>query len=507
MAKTLTTTVIGGGVSGMTAALILARFGHEVTLVERYASLGTTIRGFYLENVYFDLGLHYTGGLGKDRLFPRYLDFLGLGDLPIVEYDPVGFNIVRFVSQGKDFHLALGYHDMKERLLSLFPGEEKGLDAYFYAVRNVYGSAPFLREATDIKAAIAETNCYDTLGVFLEKNIQDPVLRTTLAIPSLLRGSPPADTSFLQHARETAFMLDSVGTFEGGGLALAERFIHRLAECGVRVITGNGASRINLSSSGRVEGVTLDNGDMLDTDAVVYTGHPYYLIDIVGEGVFTPIFTRHLQQRAETPSAYVLFGVSDTPVFSSGCNMFCSPNADITPYDASRGYVDEGPYFIMTRPGTGAPHAGPDGKITGTGCAVTAMVAGDINELARWKDTRSGERGAEYEAFKKDRLDRFREGLVKVCPEMASVRFLGGATPLTFRDHIHSREGSIYGRKHTLECNNPQPATRVPGLWLAGQSTVSPGVLGAVISAFLACSCIVGAEALHAELNPRSDCA
>lgn len=502
MAKRLAVTVIGGGVSGMTAALILARFGHEVTLVERSPELGTTIRGFFRNDAYFDTGLHYTGGLAQDRPFPRYLEFLGLDSLPIVHYEPDGFNTLRFATEPEDIRLTIGYHAMKERLLSLFPGEGKGLDAYFYAVRNVYGSAPFLHEATDIKSAFAETYAYDTLDAFLKKHFQNPALKATLSVVSLLHGSSPGEMSFLQHARVVASILDSVGTFEGGGLALAEAFVRRLGECGVRIVTGNGVSRVNLSSAGAVEGVTLDSGEMFDTDHVVYTGHPYYLISIVGEGVFTPVFTRHLQTPAETPSAYMLFGTSDSPVFPhAGSNLLYCPDTDFSPFYTPGYDVLNGPYYVMTRPGTGVPRADATGRATGKGQSVVAVVGGNIAEFARWKETRSGERGPDYEAFKAEKLARFHEGLVAACPELASVRFVEGATPLTVRDHIHSLEGSIYGRKHTLEHNNPQPATRVPGLWLAGQSIVSPGVLGAVISAFLCCGYIVGAENLHAELN------
>ena len=502
MAKKLAVTIIGGGVSGMTAALILARFGHDVTLVERAPTLGTTIRGFFRGDYYFDTGLHYTGGLGKDRPFPRYLDFLGLGDLPFVEYEPDGFDTVRFAPLGKDLRLAVGYHDMKERLLSLFPGEEKGLDAYFYAVRNVYGSAPFLHEATDIKEAFAETFKYDTLEAFLRENIQSPVLRATLSLPTLTHGAQPSETSFLQHARVVASVFDSVGTVTGGGLALAEAFERRLAECGVRVITGNGVARVNLSPAGAVEGVTLDDGGMFDTDAVVYTGHPYYLIKIVGEGVFTTIFTRHLLTLAETPSAYMMFGVSDTPLLpDNGSNLLYCPDTDFSNFYRPRSDLSNGPYLLMTRPGTGVPEADASGRATGEGRSVLALVVGNIADFAKWKETRSGERGTDYEAYKARKLEQFREGLIKTCPEAASVRFIEGATPLTLRDHIHSLQGSIYGRKHTMQQNNPQPATRVPGLWLAGQSIVSPGILGAVISSFLACGYIVGPEALYDELK------
>ncbi|SBV92684.1 putative All-trans-retinol 13,14-reductase [uncultured delta proteobacterium] len=502
MAKKLTATVVGGGVSGMTAALILARFGHEVTLVERSPVLGLTVRGFSRDGVYFDTGLHRTGGLGENGPFTQYLKFLGLGDLPVVWYEEDAFETVRFGNQGRDIALPVGYEATKQRLHSLFPDEKQGIDAYLDAVRRVYNSAPFIHEATDIRAAFAEEDAYDTFEGFVNSRVRDPILRAVFSAYSMLLGYSPKEVSFLQHARVMASAIDSAATFAGGGAALADGFARRLEEAGVRIITGNGVSRVNFSSGGSIEGVTLDSGDMFDADTVIYTGHPYYLLNIVHDGVFAPVFTRYLRTPAETPSAYMLFGVSDKPLFpNNGCNLFYCRDTDFSSVFSPAHNPLEGPFHITTRPGTGLPRGKRMIEAAGEGYAVTAIMAGSFASYLRWKDTRSGERGPRYAEFKAEKLDEFREALYVACPETASVRFLDGATPLTFRDYTHSPSGSVYGRKHTLMQHNPQPATRVPGLWLAGQSIVAPGVLGAVISAFLTCGFIVGAEELHAELN------
>lgn len=502
MAKKLTATVVGGGVSGMTAALILARFGHEVTLVERSPVLGLTIRGFSREGVYFDTGLHRTGGLGENGPFTRYLKFLGMGDLPVVWYEADAFETVRFGNQERDICLPVGYEATRQRLYSLFPGETQGIDAYLDEICRVYNSAPFINEATDIRATFAEEDEYDTLEAFVNSRIRDPELRAVFGVHSLLYGYSPKEVSFLQHARVVASGIDSAATFAGGGNALADGYVKHLEEAGVRIITGNGVSRINISSGGSIEGVTLDSGEMFDADTVVYTGHPYYLLKIVHDGVFAPVFTRYLRTPVATPSAYMLFGVSDKPLFpGDGCNLFYCRDADFSSIFTPGHNPLEGPFYIATRPGTGLPHGARMIEAAGEGYAVTAVMAGSFGSYLQWKDTCSGERGSKYTVFKARKLDEFRDALYSVCPETASVRFLDGATPLTLRDYTHSPSGSIYGRKHTLMQHNPQPATRVPGLWLAGQSIVAPGVLGAVISAFLACGFIVGAENLHAELN------
>lgn len=493
-----TVAVVGGGVSGMTAALVLARFGHEVTLVERSPVLGNTVRGFFREGVYFDIGLHYTGGLGEKGPLRRYLRFLGLGDLPVQAFPPDGFDTIRFVDEKREIPLCVGYEAMKQRLHSLFPTEGRAIDEYFSEVRAIYDSSPFtFGEDADISSLFAEEVYSDTLAAFLIKRTKDPVLCATLAIHTLLHGSPPGEVSFLQHARIASAYFDSVHTFVGSGRALAEGFERRLAEEGVRVILGAAVTHINFTPLGQdkgdiIAGVTLADGSMLDADAVVYTAHPFFLPDIVPQRQLRPTLAHRLRSLEETPSAYMLFGVCDpaSPPFRGG-NLFLCPDADLSAFFDPKRDAAAGPFYVTTSPTVedGAPGRG-----------VIAIAPGDFSECAPWKDTLSGDRGPEYAAFKAEKLERFRTALLAACPELASVRFVDGATPLTFRDFTHSPTGSLYGRKHSLTQYSPLPVTRVPGLWLAGQSVTAPGVLGAVISAFLACGFIVGQGALHEAL-------
>jgi all-trans-retinol 13,14-reductase len=49
--------------------------------------------------------------------------------------------------------------------------------------------------------------------------------------------------------------------------------------------------------------------------------------------------------------------------------------------------------------------------------------------------------------------------------------------------------------------------TKLKGLLLAGQSVLLPGVLGAMVSAMVACSLLVGLDPLRKELRQCSDSA
>ncbi|GHV50257.1 hypothetical protein FACS1894168_1130 [Deltaproteobacteria bacterium] len=492
MTKKLHVAVVGGGISGMTAALVLAQFGHEVTLIERSAKLGQTVRGFTRQGVYFDTGFHYTGALGEHGLLTRYLRFLGLDDLPIVPLNEKKFDTIRFAAEKREICLCTGYEALKERFHNLFPQERQAIDAYFDEARKVVLASPFLNMATDIKTLLSAEAGQDSLAVFLAKRTKDPILNATLSIHTLLHGTKPDEVSFLQHIRVASSYFDSVHTLAGGGQTLVQHFENRLKEEGVRILCGNGVSGINMTDPKTICGVTLNDGNTLDVDTVVYTGHPSFLNAIAPPGAFRPAYRHRLLALEDTLSAYMLFGISDKPIASlADGNLFLCPNADLDAFFEPDRNIETGPFYVTA----GRGKIGSSKEF-----GVTIVGPANMAELTEWQDTVTGKRGTQYTDFKAEKMRRFRNAVVSICPDLADVRFVDGATPLTLRDYTHSPTGSLYGCKHSLYQFNPQPVTRIPNLYLAGQSIIAPGILGAVISAFLVCGFIVGQDTLRTEL-------
>jgi all-trans-retinol 13,14-reductase len=130
-----------------------------------------------------------------------------------------------------------------------------------------------------------------------------------------------------------------------------------------------------------------------------------------------------------------------------------------------------------------------------------AVVLSHAEEYARFFGAPRGRRPQAYIDLKRERLSQFAQGLAEACPELAGLAPLDGATPLTLRDYLHAPQGGMYGTAHTLDQFNPLPVTRIPNVYAAGQAVVAPGLMGAVISAFLACGFIVGHDTLLNEVR------
>jgi all-trans-retinol 13,14-reductase len=483
--------IIGSGISGMTAALLLARQGYKVTLVEKFRSICPTLRGFSRQGVYFDTGLHYTGSFAPGEILDTYFKYLGLTGVVRTPYDPHCFDRLRYPDQKAEFELPVGYEQLRARLCENFPREVSAIDTYIHDVRKNFENSPFLnlKRSISVDALASDVNTV-TLGAYLKELTNDSLLKSVLGVHTLLYGVPPHEIAFSDHAKIVGSYYQSVHGITGGGLSVVRAFETALKTSGVEVRCGNGAKQVLLTPAGKIRGLVLDDSEVIETDQILSTIHPVKLLDLIPDGAFRPAYHRRLRELADTPSAYMLFGISEDPLpILEQSNLFVCPETDVDNFFHANRLPEQGPWYVTATK--------QDTEKRG----IVVIAPGSIQDVAPWKSSTLGKRPVEYQAHKQNRLDKMRSSLLKHAPELESVRFVEGATPLTLRDYMNTPTGSLYGVRHTVSQFNPSPATRIPGLLLAGQSIVAPGLLGAMVSAFLTCGFIMGHNKLRKELR------
>ncbi|MDR1360199.1 MAG: NAD(P)/FAD-dependent oxidoreductase [Deltaproteobacteria bacterium] len=490
MSEDKTVAVIGGGLAGLTCALILARNGHQVTLVEQSRRLGLTVRGFSREGVYFDTGLHYTGGLAENGIVSRYLRYLGFEPLKLAPFAEDCFDSIYFADINKHVRLPIGFERMSKALKEAFPGEAAGIDAYMRDAREAFADSSLLGFFLDAQGgmkAMLNPKAAISLAAHLDSLTQNPHLKAVLSMHALLYGVSPQEVPFVQHAYVSASYFDSVHNFAGGGGALVEAFERRLALEGVAVITGSAVRRIACGQDKRVAGLELEDGRHIPANACICTAHPSSLAAMAGD-IFRPAYLERLRELEDTASAYMFFGIAAAkPSCLRGRNMFLCRGPNLENVFQSLAAPENGPFYVAS-----SPQPANSGK-----SGIVVVAPGSFDSVAPWAKSSPGKRPRQYKDFKEATVKRVRESLVSLCPELESVRFVDAATPLTMRDYLHARQGGLYGCKHSLAQFNPLPMTRVPNLWLAGQSIIAPGLMGAMISAFLACGFLLGHSTLQ----------
>ncbi len=487
--------IIGGGVSGMTNALILAKEGFSVALVEKARQLAPTIRGFTRNGLFFDTGFHYTGGLGTGEPVDLFFRYLGLsGAIEKVAFRKDAFDSFHCLNPAFVFDFPCGYDRIREKFYEIFPDERKAIDTYLSAVREQYHTVPYVNlDVQEVSSGISSIHG-PTLQEFLDGLTGNRVLKCILSMHCFLYGVAPDEVSFSNHAYVAGSYYESVNGISGGGLKLAEVLEARLDRMGVQRYHGQGVTKICLSSDGAFCGVTLQDGTNVNAKVCISTIHPHRFLEIAPDSVFRPAYISRLKELEETSSACILYATCSGPVEElAGSNIFIFPEPDFTFFQKDID-VEKRPMYIAAAGEKSNGEKKKQGLI-----AICPMSGGQTKPFI---DPDSGGRSADYKFLKEEITEKIMRSIKRSFPEMAKkITDVISATPLTLRDYTNSPFGSLYGVKHKIGQYNPMPATRLKGLYLAGQAVTAPGIMGAMMSGFLACGTILGHEKLQKELK------
>ena len=490
--------VIGSGISGLVSAIILSKNGYNVALIEKSDKIAPLLRGFHRRGIFFDTGFHHAGGIGKGETGDIFFRYLGFSDrLKKIPCNPECFDIVRFLDPQFEFRFPSGYDRLKERLHEAFFHDKQAVDEYLDVIQKQCSAMPYLNLDADFGVLEVLKGVHGpSLRGFLDHLTGNELLKAVLSIHCLLNGVPPHEQALNNYAYIAGPYYESVHRVHGGGASIISEFENSLAEAGIEVFCGRAVAEISCSPSGVLQGVRLQDGTFMETKGCISTIHPLRLLEIVPESLFRPAYVTRLKSLEETSSAFILYGESDCSLdILSGSSIYISPAGRIDSFNIDSP-LEERPFNI-------ASICSQNGGSARGG--IIAICPASLDETRHWEDSFSGARPAGYRIFKEEISERMLRHIESTCEELrGKIRPVDCSTPLTLRDYTSSPFGSMYGVKHKTEQYNPLPVTRLPGLLLAGQSIIAPGLLGAIISGFVACGNILGHDHLRRELKKCS---
>lgn len=482
--------IIGSGLSGLTCALLLARSGQRVLVLEQYSQPAPVVRGFSRGGIHFDSGFHYAGGLGEGGAFRPLFRHLGLDKkLQLFPFDEQGFDRLKISASGKTFALPVGFAKIKQELAGQFPLVTAEIERYFNEIEQKWCSFPYL----DLNADLADFSMESVHGQALATRLQDfsaaPELQCLLSMHSLLYGVDPAAASTTLNAQVAGSYYHSVHGICGGGQALTKALLELLQAAGGELRCRAKVTGLKVAS-GAVAGVCLADGEEIPAKNVVATLNPTLLPELLPAGILRPAYLKRLRNLRQTSSAYIFFGKNSRPVASlERCNLFVQPQAGIFSPAVERPLEERGFYLAAAEQGGAVESPGVIGIVPASYAEVAELCSGESR------------RSRAYLQQKQQLSERLQEMFVASCPELADLEMLELATPLTLRDYSLAPDGAIYGVGRYIGQYNPHPMTRLPGLFLSGQAITAPGLLGTVVAAYLTCGSMLGHGVLRGEIK------
>ncbi len=491
--------IIGSGISGLTAALLLRRRGYDVLVVEQQTQAGGALHRFRRQGVSYDVGFHYTGGLGQGQILRTLWRFCGIeSNIRPIAFPDDAADCIRVDGFPEPVNAYFSYERFAEELYSLFPQEKTGIVKFFKAIRESSNNNPFYNTSLPLTSFLRELAFPEqiTLGDLIRSCTTNVYLQAVLSHPVYLHGVAPDNIGQAMHASVAHPVYSGMYSIDRGGQAIADAYLSKLTEAGVEVLTNTKVKHI-LADNNKVTGIATDKGVYLATD-IIFTGHPALLPDMVTGKSLRKVYCNRLREMTNTPSMFMVFGAVRDGHYN--------PQLQWNNYYALSNGLN-GPKIELTRPddcffvsSCGLRDTNDDGQ-TDQDRAVILM------RPARWEESESFDLGwknrtHEYQSWKEEQsrhliasVNRNWDGLLQ------GFKVINTASPLTFRDELKYVRGSAYGVQHSTDQFAVGARTKLPGLWLSGQSTLMPGIMGAALSALITVGNMVGLESLWEEVR------
>jgi len=261
------TVVIGAGVAGLATAALLAREGHEVTVLEKNHRVGGRAGLIERDGFRFDTGPSWYLMPG---VFDHFFEMMGTSTAEHVDLrflDP-GYRV--FSEPGADGKvrepLTIPYGS--EQVLDVFeqvePGSGVQLQRYLDSALHTTDLAeryflynPFTRLGklgnSEVLAGLPKLMrlLSTSLETYVAKKFRDPVLRQVLGYPAVFLGTNPADAPAMYHLMSALDLEEGVQYPMGGFWHLIETLEKLAVEAGAEIITEAEVLRIETAESQR----------------------------------------------------------------------------------------------------------------------------------------------------------------------------------------------------------------------------------------------------------------
>lgn len=476
--------IIGSGVGGLTAGIILSKLHHRVTVVERNALPGGLMRSYVRSGIECPVGVHYMGSLDRGQPLRRLWDYLGVTPLIPIERMGVAGVIDRFIFDEFAFDLPPGIDAFEDNLRQAFPLDHRRITTIMADLRQISRSLSSLDMLMSPETTLLLPESFESMGEYLLRMGCSARLLSVLAVPSTLIGVPLRECPVFYYYMTLASYLLSSWRLACSGSEMADAFVSRLKSMGGNVITGDGVERI-LVESGRVKGVVLQSGRVLEAADVIAAIHPRTLLAMLPEGALRPAFAERVTQLENTKGIFAVNVAVDADAHKA------LPYNIYRLYTGEDGSLSHGVFYQLR--GSGQPGIN----------ILSMMTTSGIEEWRKWEGTTSGRRGRDYMDEKEEKAHRFINEAAPLFGHLRGMKILDIYTPLTIRDRVNSPDGSAYGilrsAKQLMKTASLK-RTSIGGLFLAGQNSLAPGIMGTMLGSFQTVRNLIGHEQFGREV-------
>ncbi|QZQ55958.1 phytoene desaturase [Curtobacterium sp. TC1] len=481
--------VIGGGISGLASAALLARDGFAVTVLEQRSQLGGRAGSWERDGFRFDTGPSW---YLMPEVFDHFFQLLGTSadaELDLVKLDP-GY---RVYSEGNDEPIDLRAD--AEANIALFesvePGAGKRIRKYLASAEDTYAMAirRFLyttfQDLTKVAAPDVLRRLPKLARLLLQplssraaSAVKDRRLWQILGYPAVFLGTSPYAAPSMYHLMSHLDLADGV-LYPKGGITEVIAAVERVARAeGAKIIAGAKVERI-VVEDGVATGVVHR-----DRDGVQHTA-PADLVVSAADLQHTEMQlldrehrthgAEHWKTRDPGPSAVLVYlGIDGpTPGLLHHTLVFTEDwKANFGAIFGKDRHVPDPASIYVCAPSETDPSVAPRGS---SNLFILVPLPADLS-IGKGGIDGAGDFEVEQIADRAIDVVAERSGVPDLRDRIRVRRTIG---PRDFADDLNAWNGSMLGPAHTLKQSaffrEKNASAKVEGLYYAGASTI-PGI-------------------------------
>lgn len=362
-------TILGAGISGLSAASFLAKEGWDVTILEKNPTIGGRARQFSYEGFIFDMGPSWYWMPDVFEQFYQKFGYTTSDFYDLKRLDP-SYRVYWDDQSFSDIPATMG--ELESLFESIEPGSSFKLRAFLKDAKYkydvgmkelVYKPSLKLTEFIDLRLlkGLFSMNLTHSFSTFIQRYFKHPKLRALLEFPVLFLGAMPKDTPALYSLMNYADM--QLGTWYpmGGMYKFIEAFEKIAKEQGVKIITNTQITKLD-KKNGQVTAAYDNNGHCFEADVFISSAD-YQHTEALLNG-FANYSDTYWDKRVMAPSALLFYvGVNKRISNLQHHNLFFDESLETHGQEI---YKDPkwptAPLFYLSVPSLTDPTVAPEGQ-------------------------------------------------------------------------------------------------------------------------------------------------
>tara|TARA_B110000438_G_C15803656_1_gene646307 strand:+ start:256 stop:1839 length:1584 start_codon:yes stop_codon:yes gene_type:complete len=497
--------IIGSGISGLTAGVLLAKQNKKVLILEKHFKAGGWTHTFKRNRYEWDVGIHYIGDVHKLHSPVRKLfDLISDGQL---EWNKMSDNYDRIIFPDKHFNFYSPREKFIEHMINYFPGIEEKILLYLQliddSVKN--GQSYYANKALPSwLGGFSYKKMTNNFFKYSNRTTRDVIMdifndETILGVLTGQWGDyglPPSQSSFAMHAMVVRHYLDGGNYPIGTSRRIAETAVDYLQKLDGELYVNADVDEVIVSKNKAI-GVRLSNGEEILASTIISSAGIFNTYGhFLRKNKIFPNLTKKLnnvEQTGSYVSLYLGLNKSAKELKLSDTNLWIYPGYD---HDKNIDTYMKNPDSEFPLVYVSFPSAKDSDFINNNLDYATMEIISiaNWNDYTRWKDMPWKKRGSDYENIKENIIKKLLAIVFRYLPQIEeAIDYKELSTPLSVKSLANYSKGELYGINHTpfrFKQKWLKPQSEIKNLFLTGQDITSVGVTSALFSGLITASTI-----------------